>query len=173
MKLAKGLILLLAVCLFSTSLYAEEADDILGYWYIPEDSDNQVAVAHIFENEDKYYAVGFALKDQRINDTKDVNNINPKLRDRLLIDVLIIKYLVFEEDKWINGEIYNPENGKTYHLLGSLSDDKKEIKLRASLDEFSILGTTLVWGKVDDPSKYKPLELPEHKLNSLVDAIKR
>ncbi|MFG1394973.1 DUF2147 domain-containing protein [Xanthobacter agilis] len=45
---------------------------------------------------------------------KDVNNANPKLRDRALKGLTILTGFSGGPDAWTGGSIYNAEDGKTY-----------------------------------------------------------
>lgn len=52
----------------------------------------------------------------------DINNPQPQLRSRPLLGVVIIDDMMFAEDEWRNGTIYDPDNGKTYRCRLSIAD---------------------------------------------------
>lgn len=60
----------------------------------------------------------------------------------------IMKDFVYEDGEWINGSVYDAEEGKTYHGSVELLDDGR-LKLRGSIDSFGILGRTDYWMRAD------------------------
>ena len=71
--------------------------------------------------------------------------------------------LEFKNGEWKNGKIYNPEQGKVYNAKIELSNNKQEIKLKATIDGAGLFGKTLTWKKVpaNEVSKYTPLNRNE------------
>ena len=67
--------------------------------------------------------------------------------------------LSFDNGEWKGGKIYNPYDGKTYNGKMSLSEDKKTLTVRGSLDKAGVFGKSMKWTKVPDSEKslYKPL----------------
>ncbi|MWV61794.1 DUF2147 domain-containing protein [Helicobacter saguini] len=101
----------------------------------------------VFKKNNKYYAVGFANKDGS-EGGKDVNNPDPKLRDRNLHRVVFMWNLVEEkENKFEDGTIYNHKDGKLYHASAKL--DGNILKVVASKDSAGIFGKTLKWRKLN------------------------
>ncbi|MBL4858936.1 MAG: DUF2147 domain-containing protein [Erythrobacter sp.] len=49
-------------------------------------------------------------------DQRDVNNRNPKLRNRKLLGMPILTGFTEDGDEW-RGEIYDPKSGKTYRSI--------------------------------------------------------
>ena len=47
---------------------------------------------------------------------KDVNNPDPKLRDRKLKGIVIMWNLKFEDGEYVDGYCYNPRDGNTYRV---------------------------------------------------------
>ncbi len=75
---------------------------------------------------------------------KDTNNPDPKLRDQNLIGLVILKDFSFNgKDKWEDGTIYDPNNGKTYSCVIRLKDEKI-LEVRGYIG-ISLLGRTEVW----------------------------
>ncbi|MGL5722754.1 MAG: DUF2147 domain-containing protein [Brevinema sp.] len=152
--------------LLSANLHAVEASDIMGFWFISRSPSPRVGVAEIAQKDEKFYANAFAYRDKRTTNPLDEKNPNPDLRHRPLSEVVLIHGLEFDGENWINGRIYNPENGKFYHLKGSLSEDKQSITWRASIDKLGVLGRNVVWQKLDDPSEYKHFQLPKERIEA-------
>lgn len=49
-------------------------------------------------------------------DQRDVNNRNPKLRNRKLLGMPVLTGFIEDGDEW-RGEIYDPKSGKTYRSI--------------------------------------------------------
>ncbi|MGL5255238.1 MAG: DUF2147 domain-containing protein [Brevinema sp.] len=152
--------------LLSTNLYAVEASDILGFWFISRSPSERVGVAEIFEKDGRYYANAFAYRDKRKSEPRDVKNPNADLRHRLLSEVILIYNLKFDGETWADGRIYNPENGKSYYLKGTISDDKDSLIWRASIDRHGVFGRNIIWKKLPNPEEYKYLQLPKSTLEA-------
>jgi uncharacterized protein (DUF2147 family) len=76
----------------------------------------------------------------------DRNNSNEKLRSRPLIGLSIIDGLKYEKGVWKDGEIYDPNSGKTYSCeLKLLSDEILEVKGYLG---FSFVGKTVEWTRI-------------------------
>lgn len=157
--------IILCALLFTATLvlggekvYALNANDIIGLWYIPEDSKGRTPVADVFQKNGKFYAYAFAYKDLSQSTEKDVNNPNVALRNREMREVIFVYDLTMKGDKLVSGEIYNPDEGKFFHLKGKLSKDKNTITWKASIDGAGLFGKTIVWKRVTNPSKYITLK---------------
>lgn len=107
--------LLLAIFL-SPDLFAQEADNVLGYW-LTQEGDSQVK---IFKAKDgKYYGNIKWLDEPNEEDGTakvDDENSNPELQKRPILGLQLLKSFEYDEkDKeWVDGTIYDPKNGKTY-----------------------------------------------------------
>jgi len=73
----------------------------------------------------------------------DIHNPNAELRQRSLIGLPIVSGLVFEDDDWRGGSIYDPSSGKRYRCRLRLID-KNFLQVRAYLG-WSLLGETQYW----------------------------
>lgn len=84
---------------------------------------------------------------------KDVNNPNEDLRDRERIGLVFLKYFEYDEDddRWENGTVYDPRNGKTYDgYLKFENGDKNTLYLRGYIAGMTWLGRTSTWTRVED-----------------------
>ncbi len=61
---------------------------------------------------------------------RDRDNENEELRDRPLEGLQILSGLTKEGDKYVEGQIYSPKNGKTYHAEAWMKDDGKTLVLK-------------------------------------------
>jgi uncharacterized protein (DUF2147 family) len=76
---------------------------------------------------------------------RDVHNPDPTLRTRSIIGVRILGGFVRGRDKWTNGTIYNPSNGKSYRSEMSLAADGR---LRVS-GCVSVICQTQIWRRAN------------------------
>lgn len=132
--------------LFSNLALAQSADDIVGVWL----TENGKSKVEIYKKSDaKYYAKIIWLKDPKREDGTvklDDKNPNPKLRTKPIVGLEILSGLVFDDDEWEDGEIYDPESGKVYSCYLEFEGDK--LKLRGYIG-FSMIGRTSYWTKVE------------------------
>lgn len=147
-----------ALVLGGESVYGAKTNDFIGLWYMPEDTKGRIPVADIFQKNGKFYAYAFSFEDLSAGGDKDVNNPNTALRNRRISDVVFVYDLKMKENKLEGGEIYNPDDGKYFHLKGELSKDKNTITWKASIDGAGLFGKTIVWKRVTNTSKYTSLK---------------
>jgi uncharacterized protein (DUF2147 family) len=120
-------------------------DSILGIW-ISEDGN---AKFEIYKSDKKYFG---KIIWGTGRDSRDSNNPDPKLRNQELVGLTILKDLVYEKaQNWSNGEIYDPNDGKTYSCKLTLrSNDRLEV--RGYLG-FSLFGRTETWTRTYNDNK--------------------
>lgn len=81
----------------------------------------------------------------------DVNNPDESLRSREVIGLRILEGFPVNPDKkqaWKGGQVYDPENGKTYRCTLTLEDPGR-MKLRGFIG-ISLLGRTTYWRRVGE-----------------------
>jgi uncharacterized protein (DUF2147 family) len=115
----KKLFLSLVLMLMAATGYSQ---NIMGKW-ITEAGDAKV---EIYKAGDKVNGKIIWLK--KGPETKDEHNPNEKLRSRKLMGVNILSGLEEKKDKWENGRIYNPKNGKDYKCTIWLEGDKLKVR---------------------------------------------
>jgi uncharacterized protein (DUF2147 family) len=74
---------------------------------------------------------------------KDVHNNDPKLRDRSVVGIVILWNLRYENGEYVDGYVYNPEDGGTYRV-------ETEVKSPESMNVrgyvgISLFGQTKTW----------------------------
>lgn len=142
----KKLSLLFAFALLCSfhSLKAQKADDVLGFWL----TDEGKARIEIYKEEGKYNGKIVWLKEpNNPNGSPKLDKENPdeKLQKRPIIGLNLIKGFTFDDGVWEDGEIYDPESGKTYACRMKLKGDKLEVRGYIGMAMF---GRTVVWSKV-------------------------
>ncbi|MCF6405675.1 DUF2147 domain-containing protein [Chitinophaga filiformis] len=124
----KLLSLLTVSVFFSLVANAQTGKVIVGKWF-NEEKDGKV---EIYERGNKYYGKLIWMKDQFEPDgktlRKDSKNKDTKLRSRTLLNTVILNDFVYEDGKWIGGEVYDPKSGKTYSSEMKLKGEKLEIR---------------------------------------------
>lgn len=125
-----------------------KGDDLLGEWYTAENK----SLIKIYKNKSDYYFGKIVwMKNPKEDNGKeklDKENPDPKLRDQPLMGLLLLKSFKFEDDKWVGGTIYDPENGKTYKCTIRM-DNKKTIQVRGFIG-VSAIGRTTTWVRKAD-----------------------
>jgi uncharacterized protein (DUF2147 family) len=95
-------------------LQAQFCDAIVGVW-LSEDGKGKITV---YKQGDKYFGKLSWLKEPYEEDGKtpkvDDENPNDDEAKKPLLGKVILKDFVFEDGFWQEGEIYDPESGKTY-----------------------------------------------------------
>lgn len=135
----------LAACLAAAAMFAAlvcpvwadgRGDVLLGDWVTP-DNDR----IRIFRQGDLFFAkpAPYPWQEPRT----DVNNPDPGLRARSLIDAMILENFRYEGEKWVDGTAYDPNNGKTYRCEIRLQGDR-ELAIRGFVG-IPLFGRTEIW----------------------------
>jgi uncharacterized protein (DUF2147 family) len=133
--------LLISICiLFSFELVAlaqDKSEAIVGEW-LTAAKDGKMS---IYKTGNKFFG---KISWGNQPNGKDTKNPDQKLRDQNLIGLVILKDFEFDgKDKWEDGTIYDPNNGKTYSCVIKLTD-AKTLEVRGYIG-ISLLGRTEVW----------------------------
>ncbi|WP_223860827.1 DUF2147 domain-containing protein [Spirosoma validum] len=143
-------ILSLVVFITMTSMApkADDPDALMGKW-LSSKKRNQV---QIYRQGNKYYGkLVWMLEPNEPATNKpkmDKENPDEKLRSRPLMGLVLLTNLTYKGNNvWSDGEIYNPEDGKTYNCEVSLKDPNS-IDLRGYMMGISFLGKTKTWTRV-------------------------
>ena len=99
--------------LIASITFAQQADDIVGKYHLPNDLDVQ-----IFKYKGKYFGKIIALNKFEEGQTRDINNPDDDKQKELLLGKIILKNLEFDKNEkvWINGKMYGPEKGMVFNL---------------------------------------------------------
>lgn len=140
--------LLIAVLGTSMAPKADDPEALLGRW-LSSKKKNQV---QIYKHGDKYYGKLVWMMEPNDPVTKkpklDIENPDEKLRMRPLLNMVLLKDLTYKGNNvWSDGEIYNPEDGKTYNCEVTLKDPNS-IDLRGYVMGISFLGKSRTWTRV-------------------------
>jgi uncharacterized protein (DUF2147 family) len=103
-----------------TASAAQAAPNVVGDWVI-QDKSAIVAIAPCGQSVCGHIAKALIHKPNYPQ--TDIHNPNPALRGKPLIGLQIIGGFVARGDRWDQGQIYDPESGKTYKSLLRLNPD--------------------------------------------------
>lgn len=144
MKKAKFLLVILLA--FIKPAFSQNADAILGTW-LNEEKDAKIQV---YKTGDKYFGKIIWLKQPTEGDgktpRKDKKNSSEALRNRPILDLVILSKFTYDDGEWEDGEIYDPKSGKTYSSNMKLKGNKLEIRGYVGI---SLLGRTTAWTRVN------------------------
>ncbi len=145
------LLWLILLTISNISLFSQENnnEDITGIWYTPE-KDCKV---EMFYKDGKLFGkfVWFEEpNDEKGNPITDTNNPDTSLRRQPLLNKVFLWDLVpaKKEDKWKNGKVYNPRDGRSYKAEISLPCNDTLI-VRGYIG-ISLLGKNSVWTRVPE-----------------------
>jgi uncharacterized protein (DUF2147 family) len=107
---------------------AVEGADILGYWV----TEGGGSCVEIVERKENYFAIITALRAPYFGEGEvegmggkprtDIHNPDKALRDQPVIGLELMRDFTFTGSQWVNGRIYDPENGKTYRCKMMLKE---------------------------------------------------
>ncbi|ASU36739.1 DUF2147 domain-containing protein [Mucilaginibacter xinganensis] len=139
------LFLMLGMALLTTVAKAQ-TDQVEGFWY----NDVKSGKIHITKGADgKFYGKVVWLKEPLKNGKPKVDEMNtdPRLRSRPRLGLEVLNG--FEKDgdnKYTNGTIYDPLNGKTYSC--KITYKGKTLDIRGYIG-ISLFGRTTVWSRAE------------------------
>jgi uncharacterized protein (DUF2147 family) len=136
-------------------VYSIEANDIVGKWYTKEDK-SQIEIQKADNNSYKGEIVWlkeplYPSSDIKAGQIKvDSNNPDLSLRDRPIMGLKLLKDFKFDRNakKWINGKIYNPDDGKMYNCYMHFNEEGN-LFVRGSIDAWGLIGQTQTWKRVE------------------------
>jgi len=162
----KKFILILLLLSSSFTVFADEADNILGAWLTAEGKSK----VEIYKCGAKYCGKIVWLKIPQYpaddpqgmggKDKMDRENPDKALKTRPLLGINIIQDFVYDgEAEWDDGTIYDPRNGKTYSCSMTLTDaNTLEVRGYVGLPLF---GRTAIWTRVKADAAAEAAPAPE------------
>ncbi len=135
--------ILLAVPLFLCA----QADRIAGTWYTEEGT----STVDIYKGSDGKYHGKISWLDEPDEDGKpkmDKENPDPKLKKRKIMGLPLLKGFKYDskEKQWVNGSIYDPDNGKTYDCFAWFENGNyNKLYLKGYVAGIRALGRKTEW----------------------------
>ncbi len=119
---------------------SENEDEILGIWLNAQ----QDGFIRIYKKTNKFEGIIEGSPNPEDSERVDSNNPDPKLRRQLLTGMVMLHGFSFDgSNKWMGGQIYDPNNGKTYKCELELIDNQK-LSVRGYMG-IPLFGRTDVW----------------------------
>ena len=138
----------LSIMVFCISLFSatqsmaefEKGHEILGIWLNAEKD----GLIKIVKNENNFEGVIVGSPVPEDENRLDINNPDPKLRNQSLQGLVILKGFLYQGDnKWTDGQIYDPNNGETYRCnLELINPDNLSVRGYIGI---SLFGRTEIW----------------------------
>lgn len=146
----KKLMLLLVLALIAKYNADAQSDDIIGVWLTIE---GKSQIRTFKATNGKYYGKIVWMRDDP--QKKDTNNPDLSLRDRPLMELMILNGFSYNNNKnqWEGGTIYDPDNGKTYDCFMWLEDDKQTLQLKGYVLGMKFIGRTTTWTREEEIRK--------------------
>ena len=117
-------------------------DAIVGEWLTPREENRPPGRIKFVRGNDGTYT---GIMSWAAEPKKDVNNKDPKLRDRPLVGAVLMWHLRYDDGEYTDGYVYNPEDGGTYRMNAEvLAPDS--LKVRGFLG-ISLFGQTKIWSR--------------------------
>jgi uncharacterized protein (DUF2147 family) len=115
-------------------------DSIVGPWWTENQEKRPSAKVEFRRAQDGTYVGILAWAP---TPAKDVNNKDPKLRDRSTVGIVLMWNLRYEDGEYVGGYVYNPEDGGTYRVKAEVQSPDV-IKVRGYFG-ISLFGQTQTW----------------------------
>jgi len=144
----KKLIAFFVVIFLTVNAFSQtvNADAVLGTWL----TGSGKGKVQIYKEGTKYNGKIVWLKEPNYEDGTqkiDKKNSDKTKQNTPIMGLNMLKDFTFDEDKWADGTIYDPENGKTYSCKITLRDGKLDVRGYMGI---SLIGRTDTWFKVPD-----------------------
>ena len=147
-RLNPSFLLLLLIPFLSFTNAGTNPDALNGRW-LSQKRRNQV---QIYRQGNRYYGkiIWMLEPNEAATNQPKYDKLNPdaSLRNRPLVGMNIMSDLQYTgENTWTGGQIYNPEDGKTYGCELSLRD-ANTMDVRAYMLGMKMIGKTITWTRV-------------------------
>lgn len=117
---------LLLFSLLLSPLFSKAQTDIHGTWWTPKKG-GQIKM-YLAKDGKTYGKMAWLKEPNEENGTPKVDNKNPNpdLRKEPLLGLLIFKHFTYDgNNKWVDGEVYDAQTGKTYSCQMTLIEPNK------------------------------------------------
>jgi uncharacterized protein (DUF2147 family) len=118
------------------------AETILGEWTIPAEENRPPGRVKFMRAQDGTY---MGILTWSADPKKDAHNKDPNLRDRSIVGIVLMWHLRYDDGEYVDGYIYNPEDGGTYRLKAEVLSPES-LKVRGYLG-ISLFGQNRVWSR--------------------------
>lgn len=118
------------------------AEAILGEWLTQKEEGRPPGRIKFVRAQDGTY---MGIVTWSAEPKNDVHNKDPKLRERPLVGSVLMWHLRYDDGEYVDGFVYNPEDGGTYRLNAQVLTPES-LKIRGFLG-ISLFGQDRVWSR--------------------------
>lgn len=142
----KKKILFTLIALFTITVLFAQKNQVVGYW-LTEEGQSQVQIYE--KSNGKIYGKIVWLEEPLNEDgspKRDTENPNDDKQDRKILGMTILKNFEYDEadEKWEDGEIYDPESGKTYDCYMWFDGNNNVLNVKGYIG-LSVIGRKTEW----------------------------
>jgi len=132
----------IACLIFTASLAYSQSDKIIGIW-VPAKGTSQVRIFKATNG--KYYGKVEWLNEDK--DKLDVENPDESLRKNKIWGLMILKDFTYNaaKNRWEDGTVYDPDNGKTYDCYMWFEGDDNKMTLKGYVLGMKFMGRAEDW----------------------------
>ena len=150
----KKLLLFLALMIMGSSFLFSQANKVLGFWL----TEKETSQVEIYKAEDGKYYGRISWLEELNEDGKpkmDKENPDEALKSRPILGLNLLEEFNYnqEDQEWVDGSIYDPDNGKTYDCYMWFEDDAKVLKIKGFVMGMRFLGRSTAWKRENDRNK--------------------
>ena len=138
-------IYLLIICLVFEAIELN-AQSVEGKWYSLDPDDQKETIIELYKKNDKLFGKVIALL-QDEDKHKTCSKCPQQFKDKPILGLEILRDFTLEDDRWTNGVILIPKNGKEYQCNISI-DNEGRLVIRGYIG-FSLLGRSTYWYRVE------------------------
>ena len=117
-------------------------DAILGEWCTQREENRPPGRINFVQAPDGTY---MGIVSWSAEPKKDVNNKDPKLRDRPIVGIVIMWHLRYDDGEYVDGYVYNTEDGGTYRMKAEVLSPES-LKIRGYVG-IALFGQTKTWSR--------------------------
>ena len=145
----KRVTLVFMLSLMLLPAFAQEPQKIVGIWW----NDKKTSKIEVKEENGRYIGTVIYINPAKyINGEPEKDHQNPdaklKTRSRLGLQILSgLKYNASDK-QWLEGHIYDPDNGKTYDCFAWFDADPNTLNIKGYVAGIKWLGRSTSWTRV-------------------------
>lgn len=131
MNLFKNVVIVcIAILALPYHVVAAEENDVVGIWQTIDDETNKVrSLVELTINDGKLFGKIIKLFPQSGESNDPIcDKCKGAKKDQPILGLQIVEGLKFNKNQWKNGEILDPNNGKTYDCKIWLEDGKLQVR---------------------------------------------
>lgn len=155
MKRMISILTLLLICIPFASIAQgkKDGDQLLGVYWVEKPNSTLKSKVRIYKTSKGEYegkVIWFNEPNNKDGTPKlDPHNPDPKLRNQRADQAVILRGFTYnpKTKEWVGGEVYNPEDGKSYGCKLKFQDSKT-LRVRGYVG-IPLLGKTLFWKKLE------------------------